>query len=90
MTTIIDESGSEIGQSSSLVAMPVPPDLLAPLPEPSDHPREIYAGSDYADDEWEFIRTIERFKREKNVRYPLWRDVLNVLKSLGYRKEHRS
>ncbi len=43
-----------------------------------------HVGSDYAADEIEFLRAIERFKRGRP--FPTWTEVLKVLKGLGYRK----
>ena len=47
---------------------------------------ENFPGCDVTADEWEFMRAIEAYKRRYRKRYPAWRDVLGVLKSLGYRK----
>lgn len=43
----------------------------------------------YTDDETEFLLAIEKYKKyKKNMkrRFPTYREILNVLKSLGYRK----
>ncbi len=47
---------------------------------------ESCVGSSYEADEVEFMLAMDRFKREKNRRFPTCSDVLLVLKSLGYRK----
>lgn len=47
---------------------------------------ENHPGSDYTADECEFLRAIEAYQRKYGRRYPSWREVLAVLKSLGYRK----
>ena len=47
---------------------------------------ENFPGSDVAPDEWEFLKAMERYQRVHQRRYPSWREVLMVLKSLGYRK----
>lgn len=47
---------------------------------------EVCVGSEYGPDEVEFMLAVERFRREKNRRFPTCSDVLGVLKSLGYRK----
>lgn len=47
---------------------------------------ENFPGSDITADEWEFIKAVERYQRRYGRRYPSWREVLNVLKSLGYRR----
>ncbi len=41
---------------------------------------------DYTPDELEFLRAIDHYKREKRRPYPEWWEVLEVIKSLGYRK----
>jgi len=35
----------------------------------------------------EFIKAIEKFKEEKGRSFPTWSEVLQILKSLGYKKE---
>jgi hypothetical protein len=40
----------------------------------------------YSDEEWEFMQAMERYKRTKQRPFPTWREVLGVLKELGYRK----
>ena len=40
----------------------------------------------YAYDETEFMLAMDAFKREKRRPFPTWCEVLEVLKSLGYRK----
>jgi hypothetical protein len=49
---------------------------------------ENFPGSDIAvgTDEWEFLKAMERYQRRAGRRYPTWREVLRVLRSLGYRK----
>lgn len=42
---------------------------------------------EFTDDEHEFIMAIERYRRVKRRRFPSFREVLEVLKSLGYRKK---
>lgn len=49
--------------------------------------QEALPGSNYSDDEREFIVAIERYKRENRRPFPAWHEVLAVLKSLGYRKK---
>jgi hypothetical protein len=51
-------------------------------PKPS-----IDVGALYADDELEFLRAIDRYKAENRRPFPTWREVLTVLKSLGYKKK---
>lgn len=43
-------------------------------------------GSLYTEAEVEFMLAMERYKREKGRRFPNWKEVLEVAKSLGYRK----
>jgi hypothetical protein len=42
--------------------------------------------TDYTDDEREFLVAMDRYKREKNRPFPTWREVLMVIKGLGYTK----
>ncbi len=41
---------------------------------------------DYSEDETEFMKAIERYKRENRRPFPTWSEVLEILYSLGYRK----
>ena len=41
---------------------------------------------DYNDDETEFMKAMDRYKRENRRPFPTWSEVLEVLRSLGYRK----
>jgi hypothetical protein len=41
---------------------------------------------DYTDEETAFMKAMERYKRENRRPFPTWNDVLEVLRSLGYRK----
>lgn len=43
-------------------------------------------GGDYTDEEREFMCAMDRFKRDNRKPYPDCRDVLQVARSLGYRK----
>ena len=43
-------------------------------------------GAEYSDDERIFLVAMERYKRERRRPYPTWREVLHVVRSLGYRK----
>lgn len=47
---------------------------------------ENFQGSDYSTEEWEFIRAVAAYQTRWRRRYPSWREVLFVLKCLGYRK----
>ncbi len=41
---------------------------------------------DYSDDETEFMKAMERYKRENRRPFPTWSEVLEVLMSMGYRR----
>ena len=41
---------------------------------------------DYSEDESEFMKAMDRYKRENRRPFPTWSEVLEVLRSLGYRK----
>lgn len=41
---------------------------------------------DYSDDEIEFMRSMDLYKRHNRRPFPTWSEVLEVLRSLGYRK----
>src|ERR1700730_673918 len=41
---------------------------------------------DYTDDEIEFMKSIDLYKRANRRPFPTWSEVLEVLRSLGYRK----
>jgi len=41
---------------------------------------------DYTAEEVEFMNAMDRYRREANRPFPTWSEVLEVLKSLGYRK----
>ncbi len=47
---------------------------------------ENFPGSDYTDEEREFLQAIDRYKRVNKRPYPTWREVLKVLRGLGWRK----
>lgn len=51
---------------------------------------EEFPGSDLTGDAWEFCKAMERFQRSTGRRYPSWREVLEVVKSLGYRRPEPS
>lgn len=57
-------------------------------PSPSSTGTENFPGADIpaGGDEWEFLKAMERYQRRANRRYPSWREVLRVLRALGYRK----
>ena len=56
----------------------VPPDLWGNY--------GVNVGSDYSDEEREFGAAMDRYKRIRKRPYPTCREVLAVLKSLGYRR----
>jgi FMN phosphatase YigB (HAD superfamily) len=41
---------------------------------------------DYSDQEIEFMRAMDDYKRKSGRPFPTWSEVLEVLRSLGYRK----
>jgi hypothetical protein len=41
---------------------------------------------DYSDEESEFMKAMDRYKRENRRPFPTWSEVLEVMRSLGYRK----
>ena len=41
---------------------------------------------DYNDDETEFMKAMDRYKRENRRPFPTWSEVLEVMRSLGYRR----
>jgi len=41
---------------------------------------------DYSDDETDFMKAMDRYKRDNRRPFPTWSEVLEVLWSLGYRK----
>jgi hypothetical protein len=47
---------------------------------------ENFPGADISTEELEFLRALERYQRRYDRRYPSWREVLSILRSLGYRK----
>jgi hypothetical protein len=81
MTIIMDESGFPIGQTPSVICMDNPP-----LPEPIRNTDRQNVGSEYDAEAVALLKAMDRFKRERQVPFPTFVDVLNVLKSLGYRK----
>lgn len=44
---------------------------------------------DYSADELEFMRALDAYKREQQRPFPTCCEVLEVVKSLGYRKEQK-
>ncbi|MBW3540624.1 MAG: hypothetical protein KY476_10160 [Planctomycetes bacterium] len=41
---------------------------------------------DYSEDEVEFMRSMDEYKRKSGRQFPTWSEVLEVLYSMGYRK----
>ncbi len=46
----------------------------------------IHVGSDYTDDEREFLVALERYRQSRHRRFPSCREILQVIKSLGYQR----
>lgn len=38
------------------------------------------------DDETEFLRAVAGYQKQFDRRYPTWREILHILRCLGYRK----
>ena len=53
-----------------------------------NHPEKPAYSMNYfqSEDEMEFIKAIEEYKKRADRRFPTWSEVLHVVKSLGYRK----
>lgn len=47
---------------------------------------KVYTGTDYTDDEKEFIEAMEQYMATYKRRFPSFTEVLWVAKALGYRK----
>lgn len=60
--------------------------MVEPSIPPKYKPLETHIGADYSADELEFIKAMERYKREHRRPFPTLREVLYVLKSLRYAK----
>ena len=45
-----------------------------------------FDGSDMTDDETEFLLAVAAYQKRFDRRYPTWREVLTILRCLGYRK----
>jgi hypothetical protein len=48
---------------------------------------ENFPGWDYTDEEREFLQAIDRYKRSQGRPFPTLREILQVLRELGYRKQ---
>jgi hypothetical protein len=46
----------------------------------------VNSGSEYTDEEREFMMAVDRYKRERQRPHPSWREILAVARSLGYRR----
>ena len=46
----------------------------------------VHRGSNYTDEEREFMMAMDAYKRKNRRPYPTWAEVLAVVHSLGYRK----
>src|SRR5580693_6998556 len=51
-----------------------------------DDPGDTYPGSQLEADAVEFGAAMDAYKRKKGLTYPTWSQVLEVFRSLGYRK----
>jgi hypothetical protein len=53
---------------------------------PIDSIFETNLGGDYTDEEREFLVALERYRQSRHRRFPSCREILQVIKSLGYEK----
>lgn len=42
---------------------------------------------DYSNDEIEFMRAMDEYKRKAGRQFPTWSEVLEVIKSMGYKRD---
>ena len=54
---------------------------------PKSSRKKSHYSTSVEDDDLEFIRAIEDFKRMNDQPFPSWSEVLKVLRSLGYTKQ---
>lgn len=47
---------------------------------------EVLPGSDYTQEELDFLKAIDEYKRKNNRPFPTWREVLRVFLGLGYQR----
>lgn len=47
---------------------------------------EVFPGADYQSDEVELFKAVDRYKRQNHLKFVSIREVLEIVKSLGYRK----
>lgn len=47
---------------------------------------KVANGADYTDDEIDFMKAIDKFKRDRQKPRPTWAEVLEVARSRGWRK----
>lgn len=63
-------------------------DEVMPVPEGARSVTNgLNIGSDYTDEEREFLVAVDRYKRTHRRPYPTCREILALVKSLGYRKD---
>jgi predicted O-methyltransferase YrrM len=48
--------------------------------------QELHMGANYTQDEEEFIKAVDKYKRENNRPFPTLHETLHILKTLGYTK----
>lgn len=63
--------------------MPRRPHAVAAKPARRGSRLVLHAGSEFTADELEFLRAMDRHKRERNRPHPTWSEALDVLRSLG-------
>jgi hypothetical protein len=75
-----------------VASRPRPPKIVPTATLRTSPPRasvgtgQIHPGADYTDEEREFMVAMDRYKRVNRRPYPSWREVLSVLRDLGYRQ----
>ncbi len=47
---------------------------------------QVNVGSDYSDDEIEFMMAVDKFKRRTDIKFPTLAELLSIVKDLGYSK----
>lgn len=54
--------------------------------QPTNGLTGTYPGAEYTPDEIEFMLAVDAYKRRRQRPYPTWTEILEVARSLGYRK----
>ena len=89
---VVDRRAGQDRRSKTDRASRLNQDSSAPAPERRqkvERRRQIDPTTcerDYSDDEIEFMRAMDEYKRKSGRQFPTWSEVLEVLRSVGYRK----